>query len=133
MQTHDPREELHDEDLVVQGELFIVVVQYVVELFAKGLGIAEELEGGEVGVGFVALFRLVLGGFELLSDSSFTAASLPVDFALVEEPFDVDALQKDQSRGIKSTNCHNAPHPLHRCPPLHPHLPRRSARRRSEL
>lgn len=46
--THNSREELHDEDFVLEGVAFVVSVEHVVEFFAERLGVVEELEGGEV-------------------------------------------------------------------------------------
>lgn len=37
---------------MVEGETFVVVVEDVVEFFAKCLGVVEELEGWEVGCCF---------------------------------------------------------------------------------
>lgn len=61
--AHDTREELHEQDLVVEREALVVLVEEVVELLAERLWVIEELDGGEVGVrrvGFL-LFLLFLG------------------------------------------------------------------------
>lgn len=52
MGAHNSGEELHEEDFMVEGETFVVVVEDVVEFFAKCLGVVEELEGWEVGCCF---------------------------------------------------------------------------------
>lgn len=41
-------EELHEEDLVVKGEALVVLREEVVQLFGEGLGVMEELKGGEI-------------------------------------------------------------------------------------
>ena len=62
--AHYTREELHEEDLVVKGETFVVLVEHVIELFSKGLGIVEELDGGEVRICDLVPFLLLLQGNE---------------------------------------------------------------------
>jgi hypothetical protein len=56
--AHDTGEELHEEDLVVEGKALVVAGEVVVEFLGKGLGVVEELEGREVGGG--GLGRAVL-------------------------------------------------------------------------
>jgi hypothetical protein len=48
VRAHDTREELHDEHLMLERVLLVVAVEHVVELLAKGLGVVEQLESGEV-------------------------------------------------------------------------------------
>lgn len=57
VRAHDTGEELHEEDLVVEGKALVVPAEIVVEFLGKGLRIVEELQGREVGGG---LGRLVL-------------------------------------------------------------------------
>ena len=60
--AHDAREELHEEDLVVERETLVVPAEDIVELLAEGLGIVEELEGGEIGRdGFGFAFSFLRG------------------------------------------------------------------------
>ena len=57
--AHDAGEELHEEDLVVEGKALVVPAEDVVEFLGKGLGVVEELEGRKVGgarLGRLALF-----------------------------------------------------------------------------
>ena len=58
--THDTREELHDEDLVVKREAFVVLVEDIVEFLAERLGIMKKLNSGEVRVGFIGFLLLFL-------------------------------------------------------------------------
>ena len=57
VRAHDTGEELHEEDLVVEGKALVVPAEVVVEFLGKGLGVVEELQGREVGGG--GLGRLV--------------------------------------------------------------------------
>lgn len=51
VRTHDTREELHKEDLVVEGKTLVVPTEVVVEFLGKRLWVVEELQGREVGSG----------------------------------------------------------------------------------
>lgn len=48
MCAHNTREELHHQDLVVEGEALVVAVKEVIESLRKGLRIVKELESGEI-------------------------------------------------------------------------------------
>jgi hypothetical protein len=58
VRSHDTGQELHEQDFVVQRETFVVAVEDVVQFFAKGLGVIEELQAGEIrrGLRLVILF-----------------------------------------------------------------------------
>lgn len=51
VRAHDTGEELHEEDLVVEGKALVVAAEVVVELLGKGLRVVEELQGRKVGGG----------------------------------------------------------------------------------
>jgi hypothetical protein len=51
MAAHDAREELHDEDFVVEGKALVIAVEVVVQFFGEGLGVVEQLKGGKIGRG----------------------------------------------------------------------------------
>ena len=80
VRAHDAREELHEEDLVVEGKALVVPAEVVVEFLGKGLGIVEELQGREVGgrFGRLVLFlwtvHVVDGQTGILAGRTFLAA-----------------------------------------------------------
>lgn len=60
--AHHAREQLHEQDLVVEREALVVLVEDVVELLAERLRVVEQLDGGEVGGGqFSPLFLFLWG------------------------------------------------------------------------
>ena len=80
VRAHDTREELHEEDLVVEGKALVVPAEVVVEFLGKGLGVVEELEGREVGGGlgrlvlFLWTVHVVEGQTGILAERTFLAA-----------------------------------------------------------
>ena len=58
--AHHAREELHEEDLVVERKALVVLVQHVVELLAESLGVVEQLDRRKVGVRSLGLLFLLL-------------------------------------------------------------------------
>ena len=58
--AHDAREQLHDEDLVVEREALVVLVEEVVELLAERLRVVQKLDGREVRVHLGSLLFLLL-------------------------------------------------------------------------
>jgi hypothetical protein len=47
--TDDPGQELHYENLVVEGEALVVAHKHIVETFCESLGVVQQLEGGKIG------------------------------------------------------------------------------------
>jgi hypothetical protein len=59
--THDAGEELHHENLMVEGKSLVIAIEEVIELFSKSLRIIKKLQGRKIGGYIIRFFVMFLG------------------------------------------------------------------------